>query len=246
MNTTTKEHIATVGKGQGLKQVKSFDDPKLAEKLNQAYQGVLQGLRTSILAGKSYGEALLAAQKELGCNDGELYAWVRKNTDCKLGDTSLSGYRRLAENWPGLVGNLGEESLHKKTLVEVLALCRKHKRISKRAASAPPTPSATSQPNAASVGNHHDGAQAATSIVDGKEEPPVNVRQPFDLPDGALLYEYRPTSTCPLQVMAKIVIPSLTSVVEADITKKQVPLLAAAIKEAMVLLHSLRVKHAIS
>ncbi len=242
MKTTEKLKKTVSGKSGVYPERQAEVKDAVAETLNQAYQAVLGGLRTSLLAAKAYGEALLAAQQELGSNDTQLYAFVRERTSCKLGDTTLANYKRLAENWSSLDKHLAAESLQNKTLVAALSLCKKHKRKSKPGVSTPATPSAINQ--STSPGAHQDGSQASG----GEDEEPIKVKKPFDLPSKdrlAVLYAENGPAPAPIQLMTSIIIPSLKRVANAGVTEAELPFLAIAIKEAMALIDGLKRKYAI-
>lgn len=237
LKNTVKRRIDPERQAQGKDAV--------AEKLNQAYQAVLQGLRTSLVAGKEYGEALLDAQEQLGCNDTVLYKFVRQQTTCKLGDTTLANYKRLAQNWPRLEKHLGAENLQNKTLVAALSFCKKHKRRSKSRASAPATPSTVNQPEANSGDAHHDGPQTSG----GKDEEPVIVKKPFDLPSKdrlAALYAENGPAPAPIQMMTSIIIPTLKRIAAAGVKDDDLRFLEKSIREATAILEGLKRKYALS
>jgi hypothetical protein len=223
----------------------------VVEKLNRAYQAVLDGMRTSLLAGKAYGEALLDAEKQIGCNDTELFAWVRKNTSCKLGATTLANYMRLAKNWAKLEQRLGAESLQNKTLVEALFLCRKHKRKPSSRTPAPVTPSGVI-PSMSPRTENADGspknlvttAQSANS-KEPEGETPIAVPPPFDLPSKdrrAAVYAQNGPAPTVIQLMTNVV-TTLKRVTQSGVESDQVPFLTNAIQEALVLLDVLKQKY---
>src|SRR5206468_874849 len=104
-------------------------DRLLIGKINERYTTVLEGLRTTLAAGKALGDALIEAKQQKGFkSDKHLFAWVKAHTNCKVGDTTLANYKRTAEEWADLSDTLGEKELMEYTFAEVVKMCRKHKR----------------------------------------------------------------------------------------------------------------------
>jgi hypothetical protein len=218
-----------------------------AELVTQAYQNACQGLRLGVVSIKDFGLSMLQAQKVLKMEDNRLYAWVRATTGCQKSDATLNNWKRLAKSWTEKVEakfKTAENAGKVFTLQDALALIKGKARPGRqKTVETPGDPHvSTNRPLEGTTKATAQAAQEATA------EKPIKVQPPFDQPEKdrlAAVYSQNGPASTPIQLMTNIVIPNLKRVAEAGISDQEVPFLANAIKEAMVLIDSLKQKYAI-
>lgn len=193
--------------------------------------------RRALLHARDAGECLLSLRVVTGLEGVKLFDLVREEAGVSISDRTLYMYQRLASRWNEL-RVIAAERLDELSLTQAVKLLQDAKPPKASPAAQPEAGTATQEVVADSVGGDELPPKSA--------DKPIIVQQPFDQPVQdrlASVFAGNGPASTPIQVMTSLVIPSLRRVAGLTIGDTDVPFLAAAIQEALLILEGLQKKY---